>query len=335
MFTRMKNNIIKSKSTNSFQSETISFLLPDFIKTHKDIKKVFAQRFSHQYNNTELIGSGGFSQVYKSSYYLDQKTYGIKKILLMPKNTQYNLMFLNEIKILSALSHPNVIRYYYSWVEANEWNNVKHDWTEWLLETNESSTSQSADALVKKMNLNKNTLIFEIFIQMNYCNNGSLRTYLSQGSLPSYEQASLWIHQLLQGIHYLHQHHIVHRDLKPTNLLLDDNFSLLISDFGLASYMYDYYEMTGSKGTFLYLPKWPIVTETHAADIDIYSIGIIIFELFYLFVTETQRVIVLSDPLSHLHLLPEENHLLRQMIIYCCSASDEPKHVSHLLSMCI
>lgn len=331
----MKNNIIKSKSTNSFQSETISFLLPDFIKTNKDIKKVFAQRFSHQYSNTELIGSGGFSQVYKSCYYLDQKNYAIKKILLMPKNTEYNLMFLNEIKILSSLSHPNIIRYYYSWVEANEWNQVKEDWTEWLLEINESSTSQSADAIVKKMNLQEKALIFEIYIQMKYCHNGSLRTYLSHGRLPTMEQRNQWILEILQGVHYLHQHHIVHRDLKPTNILFDENNSLLLSDFGLASYMYDYYEMTGSKGTFLYLPPWPIEGECNANQIDLYSIGIIVFELSYFFSTESERCQVLSSPINHIHLLPpqEEDHRVRQIIQYCCQFSDKPKDISYLLEL--
>lgn len=43
-----------------------------------------------------------------------------------------------------------------------------------------------------------------------------------------------FMHQLLRGISYLHDHGIIHRDLKPGNLLVTRNCDLRITDFGLA-----------------------------------------------------------------------------------------------------
>ena len=42
------------------------------------------------------------------------------------------------------------------------------------------------------------------------------------------------VFQLLNGIAYCHSKRIIHRDLKPQNILLNDNYSLKIADFGLA-----------------------------------------------------------------------------------------------------
>ena len=43
-----------------------------------------------------------------------------------------------------------------------------------------------------------------------------------------------YLYQLLQGIAYCHSHRVLHRDLKPQNLLIDENGSIKLADFGLA-----------------------------------------------------------------------------------------------------
>lgn len=41
-------------------------------------------------------------------------------------------------------------------------------------------------------------------------------------------------HQIVSGVHHLHQNNIYHRDLKPQNILIDDVNSVKIADFGLS-----------------------------------------------------------------------------------------------------
>jgi len=328
--------IKKSKSTNSFDIERAGIFLTDEMQK-KDFKKLFIKRFNYQYQNSELIGSGGFSQVYRSTYYLDQKSYAIKKILLIPKNKDSNLAFINEIKIISSLEHPNIIRYFYSWIEANEWTNIKEEWINWMLENDTFDSISSTEseineqAIVKKMELHKNALVFEIFIQMALCENGSLKTYVERSfSQESVDVTQLykWTKQIVCAVHYLHSNGIVHRDLKPTNILLDENLNIKITDFGLASFTYDYYGLNGSKGTFLYLPPW--INEYSSFDIDIYSVGIILFEMFYHFHTESERNIVLRNPVRNIHLI--EFELVREMIKDCCEFEPPRQITIHRLN---
>lgn len=296
------NNLTQQFSSNYFRS--------------KEIKKIFAQRFSEQYQNIELIGSGGFAKVYKASYYLDQQTYGIKKILFIPQKIDDIQLIFNEIRIMSSIEHPNILRYFYSWIEAHEWNSVKSVWEDWmsdqlLLEDGSRETEKEEQL---SHHIDNNTVVFEIFIQMSYCPNGTLRDYINSNQI-THEQAIHWIKKIIQGVYYLHDCGVVHRDLKPNNILLDAYYNIKIADFGISTVTSNFSFLSSSKGSMLYLPKW--INKNSKFDIDIYSIGIIIFELFYKFNTESERVFTLSNPLLHLELI--ENEKIRHMIKKCCS----------------
>lgn len=42
------------------------------------------------------------------------------------------------------------------------------------------------------------------------------------------------MHQMFEGIDFLHTHRVVHRDLKPQNILITNNGKVKVADFGLA-----------------------------------------------------------------------------------------------------
>jgi len=87
-----------------------------------------------------------------------------------------------------------------------------------------------------------------------------------------------YFHQLIRGVEYLHSQNIFHLDLKIENLLLNENFQLLITDFDMA-----YKQGSGeirSKGSKVYRAPELIRNRcTNPAAADMYSIGIILFAM--------------------------------------------------------
>lgn len=303
--------IIKSKSDTSFLTHD-----PDS-SSHSNSHCLFIPKFTTEYQNIGLIGRGAFSKVYKAKYYLDQTDYAIKKMLIIP--TANNLLDVNhifsEISIFSSLEHPHILRYYYSWIETHCWKTIEHNW----IDMSSSNVEEEIDVSILDQPLiefhpNLST-VFEIYIQMQYCANGTLSKYMYSCSI---EQSWKWLSQLLQALHYLHTHHIIHRDLKPTNIMIDNAFNLRVGDFGLSTSAQDLLFLNSSKGSALYLPPWLTTTSTY--DIDLYSLGIIAFELFYRsFQTNMERCIKLSKPLQSI-LCIENNTKIQQFIQQCCTA---------------
>ena len=90
-----------------------------------------------------------------------------------------------------------------------------------------------------------------------------------------------YISQIVQALKYLQEHNIMHRDLKLPNLMLGYNLHIKIVDFGLAAKL----EFNGERhtdccGTANYMaPEQMHPLKGHTLDCDIFSLGIIMFNL--------------------------------------------------------
>ena len=80
---------------------------------------------------------------------------------------------------------------------------------------------------------------------------------------------------------YLHDRNIIHRDLKPDNVLLDDNFCPLITDFGLSKIFETGHSKSQSMygGTLIYMAPEVIEGEKYDTKADVYSFAILMFKI--------------------------------------------------------
>uniref|UniRef100_UPI00359023EC eukaryotic translation initiation factor 2-alpha kinase 1 isoform X6 n=1 Tax=Myxine glutinosa TaxID=7769 RepID=UPI00359023EC len=126
------------------------------------------------------------------------------------------------------------------------------------------------------------------------------------------EEYSLHIFkQLLEGVHYIHSCGIVHRDLKPRNVfLLRSDLHVHIGDFGLACQEVmdkpvtlrpgkEFSDLgsthTFGVGTSLYAAPEQLSGSQYDSKSDMYSVGLLLFELFQPFGTEMERVRTIED----------------------------------------
>ena len=88
--------------------------------------------------------------------------------------------------------------------------------------------------------------------------------------------------QVCEALAYIHAHGLVHRDVKPSNIMVDEDRQVRLMDFGLAKFLADDTGMTMDGrmvGTFRYMPPEQILGEPLDGRADLYSLGVILYEL--------------------------------------------------------
>ncbi|CAJ0839049.1 4289_t:CDS:10 [Entrophospora sp. SA101] len=117
-----------------------------------------------------------------------------------------------------------------------------------------------------------------VFLILEYAAKGELYKQLKQCTRFTEKRASRYIAQMAGALAYLHQKHIIHRDIKPENLLLGSNDELKIADFGWSVHAPSQRRRTFC-GTLDYLPPEIIEYQTHNSKIDLWSLGVLCYEL--------------------------------------------------------
>lgn len=122
----------------------------------------------------------------------------------------------------------------------------------------------------------------ESWVVMEYVPGPSLRDVLeaNQNGLQD-DDVKSWFASTASGVSYLHENGIVHRDLKPGNIFCDLHEQVIkIGDYGLSKYISCSRRsgQTESVGTFHYMAP-EIGKGVYGKEIDLYALGIILFEL--------------------------------------------------------
>ncbi|KAI0507743.1 hypothetical protein KFK09_013871 [Dendrobium nobile] len=131
----------------------------------------------------------------------------------------------------------------------------------------------------------KRLLIYE------YMSKGSLANLILQSDPPSWKKQSRILLGVARGIHYLHREcetKIIHRDIKPENILIDDNWRVKISDFGISKLLVGGPQATSTKrtsapGTSGYVAPECVQSkgENVTEKADVYSFGIVVLETVF------------------------------------------------------
>ena len=113
-----------------------------------------------------------------------------------------------------------------------------------------------------------------------YIPGGSLRELLMVREL-AFQDALSFAAEIAAGLDFLHEQNILHRDLKPSNILLDFNRNIYISDFGLARIVSNTTQAVHTgRGTPPYAPPEQLATKAMTRQSDIFSFGVLLFEMF-------------------------------------------------------
>ncbi|HSH07030.1 MAG TPA: serine/threonine-protein kinase [Burkholderiales bacterium] len=119
------------------------------------------------------------------------------------------------------------------------------------------------------------------YMAMEFIEGTELRTILQEGPRLTVAQAVAIAAQVADGMAYAHARGIVHRDIKPANIMVLDDGSVKITDFGIAR-MRASQELTQT-GTMLGSPKYMSPEQalgrraTHQSDI--FSLGVVLYEM--------------------------------------------------------
>ncbi|KPI94292.1 Eukaryotic translation initiation factor 2-alpha kinase 3 [Papilio xuthus] len=173
-----------------------------------------------------------------------------------------------------------------------------------------------------------------LYIQMQLCRRDSLHDWLRHNRTwdARRQHANVLFSQIVSAVEYVHLAGLIHRDLKPSNIFFAPDGRVKVGDFGLVTTMGDnsqdgepteidvYARHTHRVGTHLYMSPEQVVGRPYNYKVDIYSLGLVLFELLQPFGTESERVHCLMRlrsgiyPDTFQHTYPAETEVLKLML---------------------
>jgi len=122
----------------------------------------------------------------------------------------------------------------------------------------------------------------QIYLILEHCKDGDFKRFLRKRPMRE-KHAQMYLKQLMEGLRYLKSQGVMHRDLKPQNLLLTNDFKTLkIADFGFAKTVSSEASLAETMcGTPFYMSPEIMHGKKYDSQADLWSVGIIMYELFY------------------------------------------------------
>lgn len=199
------------------------------------------QKISDRYQIIKSIGEGGMANVYLAYDTILDRNVAVKVLRGdLSNDEKFVRRFQREALAASSLSHPNIVEVY----DVGEDNG-------------------------------------EYYIVMEYIEGKHLKNLLKKrGKLTLSEAVDIML-QITDGMAAAHDSYIIHRDIKPQNIMILENGLVKITDFGIAMAM-NATQLTQTNsvmGSVHYLPPEQASGQGSTLQSDIYSMGIVMYEL--------------------------------------------------------
>lgn len=199
------------------------------------------QKINERYEIIKSIGEGGMANVYLAHDELLDRDVALKVLRGdLENNEKFIRRFQREAKSVSALSHANIVEVYDVGEEEGQ-----H------------------------------------YIVMEFINGVTLKQLVQKRGALTVTEVMDIMAQVTDGLTQAHDAYIIHRDIKPQNIMILDNGLIKITDFGIAMSM-NATQLTQTNsvmGSVHYLPPEQASGKTATTKSDIYSAGILMYEL--------------------------------------------------------
>ncbi|XP_021752771.1 cyclin-dependent kinase C-1-like [Chenopodium quinoa] len=220
-----------------------------------------SSRTLDRFQKLEQIGEGTYGQVYMGKEVMTGEIVALKRIKTENEKEGFPISAIREIKVLTRLHHENIVKLK-EVVISQDGNNQL------------AATKESSD------NNKYNGGVYLVFEYMDHDLTGLSDRPGLRFTVP---QIKCYMKQLLTGLHYCHANEVLHRDIKGANVLLNNNGSLKLADFGLSCSSHLCREnFTNRVVTLPYRPPELLLGATnYGPAVDIWSAGCIFAELLH------------------------------------------------------
>lgn len=199
------------------------------------------QKINDRYEIEGLIGEGGMANVYLASDTILDRKVAVKVLRGdLAGDEKFVRRFQREALAASSLSHPNIVEIYD--VGEDDGN---------------------------------------FYIVMEYIEGKTLKQLIKKRGVLSIPETIDIMLQLLDALQVAHDSYIIHRDIKPQNIMIKESGLVKITDFGIAMAL-NSVELTQTNsvmGSVHYLPPEQASGKGSTIRSDIYSLGILMFEM--------------------------------------------------------
>ena len=205
--------------------------------------KYTGKRLDGRYEIHELLGVGGMAVVYRAYDTIDDRMVAIKILKdEFSGNSDFLRRFRNESKAIAVLSHPNIVKVY----DVSFGDRIQ-------------------------------------YIVMEYVDGITLKQYLDQHKETAvpWKEALHFTTQILWALQHAHEKGIVHRDIKPQNIMLLQDGTIKVMDFGIARFARSETRTMTDKaiGSVHYIAPEQARGDVTDERADIYSVGVMLYEM--------------------------------------------------------